>query len=355
MSCSCREPGDVPEHGILSMRARVSHVLVRLQAALESSGIPYGRDGEVLTVTVDGAAARDTVYDTLHRMLTSVEREHIRAMFLPSSAPATYADYFDADTLDHHLAMMQAGWLREVLRTGSLTSVLQPIVYAADPGRAFAYEALLRLNVGGELRSAEGVFAVAREAQLLPALDRAARESAIAVGAAYAHDARIFINFAPSSIYDPVSCLRTTLALLEGTGILHEHVVFEVIESDRIEDVDHLKNILRYYRERGFGIALDDLGSGYASLKLLNDLRPDFVKIDMDLIRGVDSDPYKAAIASKLIEAAANIDLPVIAEGVETAEEFGWVADRGVRFVQGFYVGRPAMPPAIRTPSIGHA
>jgi EAL domain-containing protein (putative c-di-GMP-specific phosphodiesterase class I) len=333
------------------MRARVSHVLVRLQQALDSCGISYRKDGEIFSVDIDGAAARDTVYETLHRTLTSVEREHIRAMFLPAGSPATYADYFDADTLDHHLAMMQAGWLRDVLRTGSLTSVLQPIVYAADPERAFAYEALLRLNVGGELRSAEGVFAVAREAQLLPALDRAARESAINVGAAYADEARIFINFAPSSIYDPVSCLRATLALLEGKGISHENIVFEVIESDRIDDVDHLKNILRYYRERGFGIALDDLGSGYASLKLLNDLRPDFVKIDMDLIRGVDSDPYKAAIASKLIEAAANIDLPVIAEGVETAQEFDWVVDRGVRFVQGFYVGRPAMPPTISSAS----
>jgi EAL domain-containing protein (putative c-di-GMP-specific phosphodiesterase class I) len=345
--CRCASVAQPDIAGRLRMRVRLARSRARLRAALAESGAAYAVDGEMVDVELDGGAGTEAVYAVLSAALSSVERDEIRALILPHGGEPSVAEYFEIDTLERQLGVLKAGWLRRVLRDGALTSMLQPIVHAHAPDVPFGYEALLRVRVDGELRAADEAFSVARRAGLLPALDRAARESAILNAAPHLHGARLFVNFTPSSIYDPVSCLQATVALLERTGLSHAQIVFEVIESERIGDVEHLRKILRYYRDRGLAVALDDLGSGYASLQLLNELRPDFVKIDMELIRGVDRDPYKAAIAEKLIEAAHRIGLTIVAEGVETAGEFDWVRARGVQLVQGYYVARPALPPEL--------
>ncbi|MGY3253983.1 EAL domain-containing protein (putative c-di-GMP-specific phosphodiesterase class I) [Thermostichus sp. MS-CIW-19] len=125
-------------------------------------------------------------------------------------------------------------------------------------------------------------------------------------------------------------------------------MVFEVNESDRSPDLDHLQRILRFYRQAGFRVALDDLGAGYGSLNLLHRLQPDVIKLDRELIRGVDGDPYKAVIAQKVLELAQELGIVTLAEGIETAEELQWVRDHRVDLVQGFFIARPQpVPPGL--------
>ncbi len=121
-------------------------------------------------------------------------------------------------------------------------------------------------------------------------------------------------------------------------------------ESEEIKDQKRLKRILDSCRESGFKVALDDLGAGYSSLNLLSSLRPDFVKLDASLIRDVDCDPYRAMIASRLLKLAKDLGVTVVAEGVETEEQWLWLITHGVDFVQGFFFGRPASPPPVPTP-----
>jgi EAL domain-containing protein (putative c-di-GMP-specific phosphodiesterase class I) len=102
---------------------------------------------------------------------------------------------------------------------------------------------------------------------------------------------------------------------------------------------------VEYYRNAGFKVALDDLGSGYGSLKLLSRLKPDFVKLDIDLIRGVDHDAYKAAIAGTIFELARKLGVATVAEGIETEAEWAWVRDHGADYAQGFFIARPGSPP----------
>ena len=102
---------------------------------------------------------------------------------------------------------------------------------------------------------------------------------------------------------------------------------------------------MRSYRDAGFKVALDDLGSGFSSLNLLTMLCPDFIKLDMGLIRDVDSHPVKATIALKLLEAARELGIATIAEGVETLAEWAWVRDHGADYVQGYLFARPGSPP----------
>ncbi len=93
--------------------------------------------------------------------------------------------------------------------------------------------------------------------------------------------------------------------------------------------------------------ALDDLGSGYASLNLLAQLRPDYVKFDRELIRAIDRDPYKQKVVRKLIEMALELGIGTVAEGIERREEWLWLRDAGIEYAQRYWFARPASPPPV--------
>jgi EAL domain-containing protein (putative c-di-GMP-specific phosphodiesterase class I) len=158
---------------------------------------------------------------------------------------------------------------------------------------------------------------------------------------------KIFINFTPTSIYDPKNCLQTTLRAVDESTLSREQIVFEVIESENVADPNHLRDILDFYREQGFQVALDDVGSGYSSLNMISRLRPDFMKLDRELVSGLHQDNYKAMIAKKLLETAQELGVHTIAEGVEEEGEFEWLCENGADFVQGYFIARPASPPPV--------
>ena len=122
--------------------------------------------------------------------------------------------------------------------------------------------------------------------------------------------------------------------------------MFEVVESDQIDDRMQLLKILDLFREAGCRVALDDVGAGYNSLHLLTEVKPDFVKLDMQLIRGVHKDIYKSCVARKLLELSRELGVMTVAEGVETVEEWQWTRDHGADLVQGYLfadaIGRTA-------------
>lgn len=230
-----------------------------------------------------------------------------------------------------------------MLREERVAVDFQPIVSVAEPNEIFAYECLLRgVGRGGELVSPGPMFEVARRAGLLVNLDRTARLEAIEWASLDGIFARVFINFNPSSIYDPRYCLRSTLEPAKRSGLSPEKIVFELTESDKVRDGRQLRGILAHYRGSGFGVALDDLGSNYGSLNLLASLRPDFVKLDIGLAQGLGRDPYRAAISRKL---ADELGVAVIVEGIETEEQWRWLAAHGAEYAQGYFFAKPASPP----------
>jgi len=244
------------------------------------------------------------------------------------------------------LAEVPSTWLFDVLREDHLTTLFQPIVSASDLSAGFGYECLTRgRGEDGQPIAARDLFQTAAAARLLFQLDRASRVAAIEAAGRHGVEGTIFIIFDPTSIYDPDYCLRSTFQAARRDNIDPARVVFEVVETGHVEDPDRWLSILALYRQAGFRVALDDVGAGYSSLNLLVRLRPDFIKLDMALIRGVDRDPFKATIAGKLLEAARDLGVRTIAEGVETDEELGWLRVHGADLVQGFLVARPATPP----------
>ncbi len=325
--------------GTLHLRLPVISTRVKARRAVRDAQWVYVEADGILSIEI-GDGELSTRCRILGEAFTSVERQTIRALFIEKDRSPTLSDYLEADTLERVIARAQVGDIAALIEGGALTAAFQPIVDAQTLD-VFAHEGLLRLPPGGPIARPADFFRLAYDTDCLPNADLAARRTIIAAAAAQRFEGALFINFMPSSIYDAASCLRTTIAMLDELGLAHDRIVFEVVESDQVLDVPHLLDTLDFYRRAGFRVALDDLGSGFASLNLLHALKPDFIKLDLDLVRNVEDDPFKAMLAGKLIEAGRALGLGVIAEGVETEGEYAWLRDHGASFVQGYYIARP--------------
>jgi EAL domain-containing protein (putative c-di-GMP-specific phosphodiesterase class I) len=333
--------------GTLHLRFPLAHSRAKLLQYLQKGGWDWSENGEMLSVRAPEEDLLPLVAP-LMEVLSSTEQADVRAIFQPDGQQMSMQDFFEVESLHSFICRAQSGWLLDLLKDDRLTSVFQPIIACQEDNRVYAYECLMRGQDGDKLIPPKRILDVAKGAGLLFQLDRAARLSAIRQAANFALDTRIFINFTPTSIYDPINCLRSTVRAADECGLKREQIVFEVIESEQVADVGHLRNILDFYRSCGFQMALDDLGAGYSSLNLLSQLKPDFIKLDRELIRDVPHDTFKAMIARKLLEAAQELDVRTLAEGVETAEEWEWLVANGAEFVQGYYVAKPASPPLLQ-------
>jgi EAL domain-containing protein (putative c-di-GMP-specific phosphodiesterase class I) len=218
------------------------------------------------------------------------------------------------------------------------TMAFQPIV-DLEAQEIFAYEALVRGKNG---ESAGSILARIDDSNRYR-FDQACRVKAVKLASELGVQARLSINFMPNAIYKPESCIRTTLAATETYGFPETRIIFEVTESEKISDKAHLQHIFDYYKSRGFLTAIDDFGAGYAGLALLAEFQPNVIKLDMDLIRDIDDDVNRQAIADGVIGACDKLGIDIIAEGIESKGELDYLYDRGVRKFQGFLFARPQL------------
>lgn len=333
--------------GRLHLWPPLGHTLNKTHLRLSSRGWDCQKtEDRAVVVKLDEDRLSD-LFASLSEVLTNREMEDTRALFKPYPDELSTSDIPRARSLSQLSYLGRSGWLLDMLSEERLTSFFQPIVRADAPGEIFAQECLLRgIDRKGDFVLPDQIFEAARKCDMLFQTDLAARLTAIREALRHEIESNLFVNFTPTAVYDPAFCLRSTVQVIERSGIPSEKVVFEVTETEEVADTDHLKNIVDYYRDRGFRVALDDMGSGYSSLNLMHSLRPDFIKLDVQLIRGVDSDPYKAVVASKILEMAQNLGVETIVEGVETGEELAWARERGATFAQGFLIARPTSPPS---------
>jgi EAL domain-containing protein (putative c-di-GMP-specific phosphodiesterase class I) len=214
----------------------------------------------------------------------------------------------------------------------------QPIV-DLHTRSVYAREALVR---GPQGQGADWVLAQVNDHNRYR-FDQACRVKAIKSAVELGLQERVSINFLPNAIYRPEICIRTTLAAARVHGFPLDRIIFEVTEGERVDDGPRFAAILREYRRQGFLTAIDDFGAGYAGLRLLADFRPDLLKLDMELVRGIDANPTRRAIARSVIGVCEEVGIQLIAEGIETAAERDALADLGVRWMQGYWFSRPSM------------
>jgi EAL domain-containing protein (putative c-di-GMP-specific phosphodiesterase class I) len=221
----------------------------------------------------------------------------------------------------------------------------QPIV-DVKTREIYAHEALVR-GPGGE--GASTVLSQVTE-QNRYRFDQSCRVKAIKSAAQLGMGERLSINFLPNAVYKPEACIRTTLEAARAHDFPTERIIFEVTEGDRVEDGPWLATILREYKRYGFLTAIDDFGAGYAGLALLADFTPDIIKLDMALVRGIESSPSRQAIARGVLRMCDELNIKVIAEGIETAGERDFFLWEGITLMQGYLFARPSFQ-AIATPS----
>ncbi len=219
-----------------------------------------------------------------------------------------------------------------------LWSALQPII-DTDTGRVVGHEALLRGPEGTPWESPAVLFAAAVRLGHQVILEANARHLAIRRLTDLPTAQRLFVNI-DAMVYDMP-------AAPGHHGILPHRIVLEISERQPIVDNPALWDQVRAWRESGFAIALDDYGTGYMGLGALLRLRPDLLKLDRVVVQSVERDPVHRAAVKNMVDLGRDLEITVIAEGVETLAEFWALRACGVRYMQGFLLGKPQREPVV--------
>jgi len=235
--------------------------------------------------------------------------------------------------------------LERLILEDGITTVFQPIVDLSD-GALFAYEALSRGAL--PFSKAQLMFDTAERCNLSWDLDRSCRTAALRAVASLPLPDRgrtFFLNVNPRAITDRRSIQGFTLSAMKALGVRQEQIVIEVTESASIDDYDAFEKQIRHYASQGFRIALDDFGSGHSGLLTLVATAPHFIKLDRRLVSGLDADPYRQKLIAAVVAFAAQVGTELVGEGIQRREERETLRALGVRYGQGFLIGKPMTLP----------
>lgn len=249
----------------------------------------------------------------------------------------------DAMSQQEEEERMQAGRLKEVLKRGRIETVYQPVVDVVER-RVMGFEALTRLPER-QFESPDLLFKVANQNGSLWDLERLCRQKALENLPRLDERQMLFLNIEPDSIFDPQLRKRKFLRWIEHAGLDPHRLVLEVTEHAAISDLDAFRSKLDDIRELGFQIAMDDVGAGYAGLQAITTMRPDFIKVDMTLVRDMHLDRIKRELIETIRRFTDSTGIVMIAEGVESRAELESLTEAGVRCAQGYLFAKPDSPP----------
>lgn len=212
----------------------------------------------------------------------------------------------------------------------------QPIVSVKDH-RTVAHEALAR---GPEGQPASFVLDQVNVENRL-SFDRQCRARVLKCAASLNMRETLSINIIPNAVTDPAACVEETLRSAAALGFAPSRLIFELTEGERIDSPGALEQLFRPYRRLGMKVAIDDFGAGYAGLNLLACFQPDIVKIDIDLVRQIDTDRRRQIIVAHTVHLCCDLGVTPVAEGVETTGERDFLASLGIDLMQGYLFARP--------------
>ena len=224
-----------------------------------------------------------------------------------------------------------------------ITPHFQPIVDLSHGG-VYGYEALSRIIGPTVFGSIEELFCAAQRGGMLSALERLCREQALTTAARLGVEERLFLNVCPAVLADDHRP-GVTAKLLGELGIERSRVVLELTERSLITDYDLFGRVVNHYRRQGYAIAIDDLGDGFPGLKMLAQLEPDYVKLARFLVSEIDRSPVRQALVEAISTFCRRVGILVIAEGIERQEELDFLTGLGIRYAQGYLLGRPSPQP----------
>ncbi len=247
----------------------------------------------------------------------------------------------DADLNARIESRVRARQFLDLVLAEDVETLYEPIVNVTTR-EVIGYEALTRGPWDTELHAPDALFAMGERTGLVYELDCLCRRKALRGARGLTPGKLLFLNCLPTTIHDPAFRGDVLKRTLEELRLRPSDVVFEISEKESIDNFEIFREARDYYRELGFKVALDDTGVAYGSLEAVMELSPDFIKVDMTLVRGIDTDPPRQELLRALESLAGSIHASVIAEGIETSEELATIHSLGITYAQGYLFGRPA-------------
>ncbi|MGJ9384771.1 EAL domain-containing protein [Salipaludibacillus sp. CF4.18] len=237
--------------------------------------------------------------------------------------------------------------LDQIIKNETMTPYFQPIVHLAS-GETVGQEVLNRPKKSAIFPYVETFYDFLGKSNQVFCYERTAREKALTIYSQQTncHEKRktkLFLNVHPNVLEDELYKQGATRKVLEKIGLRPKQVVFEITEKQNVSDYARLKKVVNNYRSQGFRIAIDDVGSGYNSLKTILHLQPDYIKLDRSFIQDIHHSPSQQA--PLFVRYAKETGAEVIAEGIEEKAELATIRELGITFAQGFFIGHPQTSP----------
>ena len=228
--------------------------------------------------------------------------------------------------------------LKDIIRRKRVTTLFQPIVSAKDLS-IFGYEILTRGPSGSSFRNSDMLFSFARETKLAWGLEAVSLECALRRLRSFDLTNRKFLlNLEAEMFAESEFRIHEVVSFFSAH---RGHFVFELTERAAIEDYNVFRRLLDEFRSKGIEVAIDDAGSGYASLEAIAALAPDYLKVTKGLVSTLAREPIKQDLIRMLVDLAARINAKTIAEGIETNEEYETCRELGIDLLQGYFLAHP--------------
>jgi len=270
----------------------------------------------------------------LHNPLVRAERLVMRAI---------QEAHQDAQLNNHRRILRNKKQLQRIILKEQITTLFQPI-YDMETLRPHGFEALCRGPKNTEFFSPLALFDTAEKSDLAFELDHLCRRKALQAagerGSGLSREFKLFVNTLPFSMRDPDFQGNELIRLL-GKNLAPDQIVFEVTERRAIENYHLFRDAMKYFQHLRCLFAIDDMGAGYSGLDKIVELQPNYVKLDMSMVRDIHTSFVKKEMVQTFKAMADKIDAKLVAEGIEKREEFDVVREIGVNYIQGNYLGRP--------------
>ncbi len=241
--------------------------------------------------------------------------------------------------------------LRRIIAESAVHVLFQPVV-ELESGRVVGYEALARGPKDSAFEAPSAMFSASTRAGLSGELDRVCREAALRDSARFEGGGELFVNVLPGSL-DDTSWLAAQPPTSGQDYRERWRLVLEVSERALDGNGERFAGSVEAIRAAGFSLALDDVGTGYGSIAMLERMRPDYLKVDASIVRGIERNLIKREVLSSLLLIAERIGARVVAEGVETEQELAALRDVGAQLGQGYLFAGPSAVPGGSDPDTG--
>ncbi len=228
-----------------------------------------------------------------------------------------------------------------ILNSRSIKTVLQPIISLRD-GVIYGFEALSRGPEDSLFQYPNTLFEYADLYNSTWDLELICRIKAIEKAKQLQISTKLFINVSPKIMQDPKFLKGLTKEYLDSMSLNSENIIFEITEREAVNNISDFTKTVQNYKNQNYMIAIDDAGAGFSGLNLISDLKPHFIKLDMNLIRNIHIDVTKQSLVKSMCEFCSLTNTLLIAEGIEVEEELIKLIELGVQYGQGYYIQRPS-------------